>query len=66
MKNYLVTVSRQGVKLTTVNATAKDSTQAIEHAERVLNLNPQRVAMADNGTIKSVSWTGYEFCARVI
>lgn len=64
MKNYQVTVTRQGVKLTTVDAKAKDADQAIGQAERVLNLNPQRVQMADNGKSKVVEWSGYEFCAR--
>jgi hypothetical protein len=66
MKHYQVTVHRQGVKLTTVDTTAVNSTKAIEHAERVLNLNPQRVQMADNGGVKLVSWNGCEFCAKQI
>lgn len=64
MKNYQVTVSRQGVKLTTVNAVAKDSTQAIEQVESEMKLSVQAVKL--EGMTKAANWSGFEFCARVI
>lgn len=67
MKIYHITVTRQGKDLTTLTASVadyEDSTKAITQIERRLNLNPQRVQMADNGKSKVVEWNGYEFCAR--